>query len=112
MLQNFSQDSIIDSDDIKINTTAIKYNNLLKNNINSTKNINKSQSHSIQMYNNIDYIDDIPTNQSHITYNPYALDMTNINQLQYSNISDSSRCLCLLFIFALVVTFAIIYKNT
>jgi hypothetical protein len=110
MLSNISQDSIIDSDDILINSTCIHINHLLQNNINSTKKIILSDKSTVgQIYNNIH---DITNTQSDIIYNPYRLDISNINQLQYSDISDtSSRCVCLLFIFAAVITFAIVYKN-
>ena len=111
MLQNISQESIIDSDDIYINNTTIDINISLKNNINTEyKNKNKNNNKNKQTI-----LDTPPVyiNSDAVLYNPYNYDITTINQLQNKwDTSDINSCICLIISIALVITFAIVYKNT
>ena len=110
MLQNISQESIIDSDDIHINNTTIDINISLKNTINTNyKNKNK---HKNKNKNKQTILDTHPEylNSDAVLYNPYNYD---INQLQNNwNPSDINSCMCLIISISLLITFAIVYKTT
>jgi len=102
-----SFDSIIDSDEIILTETNININNNSLKNIINVKTNTKSK-----INNDINQIKYIPTTRS-LYYNPEMNMSTGLNEMYYNNdYSDICRCITLIFILSLGITFLIIYKRS
>jgi len=104
-------DSVIDSDDILVNDFNI-YNytkTSFKNKINTSK---PKTNNSNKQHLSIDIHSKQTNSTELLNYNMYNYDINDINNLKYINISDISRCLCLIFIFTFAIIYIVIYKKS